>query len=149
MRLQGRGFPPHRQAQQERTAEPVGDRAGPGLSLVVPVATRADCDGRHSRSRHRRVGVLMVHVLRTFGLRTSGAVIVVSALTVAGAVVPSTEAEARPTAPAADAVQADGTRYPVLALDRDFPDPDVLEVDGTYYAHATNSDRTPPVASEP
>jgi arabinan endo-1,5-alpha-L-arabinosidase len=41
----------------------------------------------------------------------------------------STDASSSPTGP-----EADGN--PVL--DEDFPDPDVLEVDGTYYAYATN-----------
>lgn len=85
--------------------------------------------------------------------RSSRTVLVVVAMAVAGGVLlPSTVADARPvleqTEPA-DAAQAGGTRYPVLALDRDFPDPDVLQVDGTYYAYATNSDRTLPVATAP
>ncbi len=44
---------------------------------------------------------------------------------------PSGEATPEPESPAIEPV-----------IDRDFPDPDILEVDGTYYAYATNSATT-------
>ncbi|GAB3410636.1 family 43 glycosylhydrolase [Flindersiella endophytica] len=40
------------------------------------------------------------------------------------------------------------TQSPQLALDRDFPDPDIIKVDGTYYVYSTNAGgRTLPAAS--
>jgi arabinan endo-1,5-alpha-L-arabinosidase len=40
------------------------------------------------------------------------------------------------------------TQSPQLALDRDFPDPDIFKVDGTYYVYSTNAGgRTLPVAT--
>ncbi len=44
----------------------------------------------------------------------------------------------RPTATTVPTLSADLFRNPVL--DRDFPDPDVLQVGDTYYAYSTNSD---------
>ena len=62
-----------------------------------------------------------------------GAVAVVAAVLVAGCGSESPSGSAEPSATAETSAAAEGP-----AIDRDFPDPDVLEVDGTYYAYATN-----------
>jgi arabinan endo-1,5-alpha-L-arabinosidase len=43
--------------------------------------------------------------------------------------------------------RATGTKHPLLALDQDFPDPDILKAGDTYYVYSTNSAKTLPVAS--
>ncbi|HEY6739924.1 MAG TPA: family 43 glycosylhydrolase [Actinopolymorphaceae bacterium] len=52
-----------------------------------------------------------------------------------GGVLSATIAAAVPAAAAEPA----GTKQPLLALDRDFPDPDILKVGDTYYVYATNT----------
>lgn len=45
-----------------------------------------------------------------------------------------------PTAQASGVIEA-GPVFPRLVVDKDFPDPDVIEVDGTWYAYSTNNGR--------
>jgi beta-xylosidase len=66
-------------------------------------------------------------------MRCRGAVAVVAAVLVAGCGSESPSGSTEPSATAETSAAAEGP-----AIDQDFPDPDVLEVDGTYYAYATN-----------
>ena len=53
---------------------------------------------------------------------------------------PTTAPTRRPTATRAPTATLEAGKYRNPVMDADFPDPDVLQVDGVYYAYATNTD---------